>query len=187
MPEVLEDDANEPATPAAKTAKTDKNTMPGSSEHVPITLDASSDEECKSAHAFQQQTSRGMSRIKGFNHTINSGATRDLCGKIHALFQLIEPVAPDHPKFNDKFVNVIDKWGSGSCYDQSARVLCEGLHRWMKLTTFIPDRKLLLKIEKRSHGCEKFSGMDAMLFTAASGWILKEFNFILDGADPLEE
>ena len=56
----------------------------------------------------------------------------------------------------------------------------------MKRTTFVPDCKLLLKIEKRLHGYEKFSGMDAMLFTAASGWIWEEFNFTLDGADPLE-
>ena len=41
----------------------------------------------------------------------------------------------------------------------------------MKRTTFVPDCKLLLKIEKCSRGCEKFSGMDAMLFATASGWI----------------
>ena len=56
----------------------------------------------------------------------------------------------------------------------------------MKLTTFIPERKLLLKIEKHLRGYEKFSGMGAMLFTAASGWILEEVNFALDGDDPLE-
>ena len=33
---------------------------------------------------------------------------------------------------------------------------------------------------------EKFAAVTPMLFTTKSGWIVREFNFTLDGADRLE-
>ena len=63
-------------------------------------------------HAFQQQMSRGMGRIRKFNYTDNSGTSRDLHSKIQTLFQLIEPISPDDPNFKSTFLNVVNKWGS---------------------------------------------------------------------------
>ena len=34
---------------------------------------------------------------------------------------------------------------------------------------------------------EKFAAVTPMLFTTESGWIVREFNFTLDGADRLEQ
>ena len=65
-------------------------------------------------------------------------------------------------------------------------VLYEALCKWMKKNTFILGRKCLLKIEKLLRQCEKLNAMSDMLFTTASGWILQEVSFTLDGADALE-
>ena len=56
----------------------------------------------------------------------------------------------------------------------------------MRKTVFILERKFLLQIEKHLRAYEKFAAVAPMLFTADSGWVVKEFNFTLDGADPLE-
>ena len=130
---------------------------------------------------------RCMKQLKEFNYTVSSGPAKDLCGKIQTFCALIEPISPDDPKSKTTFSNIVDEWGSSSRYDQAACVLYEGSHRWMRKNTFILGRKCLLKIEKLLRHYEKFSGMSEMLFTTASGWILQEVSFTLDGAEPLEQ
>ena len=55
----------------------------------------------------------------------------------------------------------------------------------MKKSSFILDRKFLRKLEKQLRNTKKFSTVDHMLFTTASGWDMQEVGFNLDGADPL--
>ena len=69
--------------------------------------------------------------------------------------------------------------------DDAAQILCEALCSWMKKNTFLLEREVLLTLEKHPRAHEKFAPVKPMLFTAASGWAVEEFNFNLDGADPL--
>ena len=55
----------------------------------------------------------------------------------------------------------------------------------MKKNTFLLEREVLLTLEKHLRAYEKYAPVKPMLFTAASGWAVQEFNFNLDGADPL--
>ena len=175
-----------PASPAAKSAKTDAKAAPGGSREAPIHLDFSSDEEGKSTHALQAQMTKGMAKVRAFNHTVNVGESRELCGKIQTLLKLIHPVSPVEANFKEVFLNTVTGWGSSSRRDDSVRVLCEGLCLWMKKTAFPLERKFLLQIEKHSCAHKKFAAVKPMLFTTASGWVVEECNFTLDGADPLE-
>ena len=71
-------------------------------------------------------------------------------------------------------------------HDQSKLIMCEGLCRWMKEHLFVLERKVLLKLEKDLRQTKKFKDNGQTLFTAKSGWALKEVHFNLDGADLLD-
>ena len=157
----------------------------GASGDTAIPLDFSSEEDTKSTHSLQVQLAKGMAQLRSFEHTVNGGNSRELHGKIQSLLKLIEPVSPVNKEFKNLFINAVSRWSSSSRRDDAAQILCEALHLWMKKNTFLLERKVLLTLEKHLRAYEKFAPVKPMLFTAASGWVVEEFNFNLDGADPL--
>ena len=185
MPETILDEVPGSTTPAAKAAKTDANSAPGESRDAAIPLDFSSDEDTKSTHSSQVQLTKGMAQLRSFKHTVNGGDSRELHGKIQSLLKLIEPVSPVNKEFKNLFINAVSRWSSSSRRDDAAQILCEALCSWMKKNTFLLEREVLLTLEKHPRAHEKFAPVKPMLFTAASGWAVEEFNFNLDGADPL--
>ena len=134
---------------------------------------------------MQAQLTKGMAQLRSFKFAVNGGDSRELHAHIQGLLKLIDPASPISKEFKNVFINAIDKWGSNSRRDDAVSILYEGLYSWMKKNVFLLERKVLLKIEKHLCAYKKFAAAQPMLFTAASGWVIEECNFNLNGADPL--